>query len=235
MDAHLAPLLFVSSKEFANLIHQTGVLLFPPEPESALPWGARCSHASCCCCWWRWPLCLLSSPLPSYSKAHSAKTRLCCSFRVVCSPSDAQGLSLKVSSPWPKGTMGHTESQVGEGGGVCIGDVHGSGSAPGILWSFSGCVSHCRPPHGPGHCSSPHLPHPGRRDNKGYLWVWTHTLMQSSPKHCGAIVASAPYIFFMHCVWIGCTVTRLRKGKTMVWKRQKPVNTGQLSVCTVIK
>lgn len=117
MDAHLAPLLFVSSKEFANLIHQTGVLLFPPEPESALPWGARCSHASCCCCWWRWPLCLLSSPLPSYSKAHSAKTRLCCSFRVVCSPSDAQGLSLKVSFPWPKGTMGHTEGQVGEGGG----------------------------------------------------------------------------------------------------------------------
>lgn len=33
----LAPLLFVSPKEFANLIHESRVLLFPPEPECALP------------------------------------------------------------------------------------------------------------------------------------------------------------------------------------------------------
>lgn len=34
-------------------------------------------------------------------------------------------------------------------------------------------------------------------DNKGYLWVCTHTLMQSSPLHCEAIVGSASYIFLM--------------------------------------
>lgn len=33
----LAPFLFVSSKELGNLIHETWVLLFPPEPEGALP------------------------------------------------------------------------------------------------------------------------------------------------------------------------------------------------------
>lgn len=37
MDAHLAPFLFVSSKEFANLIHESWSLLFPPKPEGALP------------------------------------------------------------------------------------------------------------------------------------------------------------------------------------------------------
>ncbi len=37
ISAHLAPFLFVSSKELANLIHETRVLLLPPEPEGALP------------------------------------------------------------------------------------------------------------------------------------------------------------------------------------------------------
>lgn len=50
-DAYLAPFLFVPSKELSNLIHETRCLLFPPEPEGALPWGACCSHASSCRSW----------------------------------------------------------------------------------------------------------------------------------------------------------------------------------------
>lgn len=37
LESYLAPFLFVSTKEFANLIHESRVLLFPPEPEGALP------------------------------------------------------------------------------------------------------------------------------------------------------------------------------------------------------
>lgn len=35
--AHLAPFLFVSSKELAYLIHESRVLLLPAESEAALP------------------------------------------------------------------------------------------------------------------------------------------------------------------------------------------------------
>lgn len=86
--------------------------------------------------------------------------RLCCSSRLVCSYCHQQGLSLKVSSPRPRGTMGHEKGQVVvvvvEGGGCGDAGVAARSMALARLQAFfvaSGTVSVCRPLPGPSHCS----------------------------------------------------------------------------------
>lgn len=183
--AHLAPFLFVSSKEVANLIHETRVLLFPPEPEGALPWGARRSHASSC---WAWvgltSLCLLGSPRSGRSTATTPGSAApSVWFAALLSLGDAfEGVVLPV--PGHHGTWGGSMSL------AWLQAFFG----PSVVVSVTAAL-----------CMGPaivrlHLVHPGRRNNKGYLWVCTHTLMQSSLQHCEVIVESASYVFLMGCV-----------------------------------
>ena len=150
-----------------------GFFFFLPSPKVLCPEVLAVAMLVFAEAGWSWPFCIYWVLL--FKTAHGANTRLCSSVSVVCSsfwrvfegvvPPFAPGAPWdmrRVRSGWVRW-------------GWRVSEVRGSGSVPGILQSFSVCVSHCRPPQGPGHCSCPHLLHPGRRDNKGYLWVCTRT------------------------------------------------------------
>lgn len=123
---------------------------------------------------WGWPLSLSLSPQGSSPRpVCSANARIRRSFL-----SDTQGPSLKVLSPVSRGTTGHEEGQAQGGRGPAVRSMALAGLQ--AFFGASAVVSVAA-----ALCMGPtivplHLLQPGCRDNKGYLWVRTHTPMQRS-------------------------------------------------------